>query len=329
MKDKFLGLLHKVGFWTRKKSPELLVAGAIVAAAGSIILAIKATPKAERILLVANKEIHAIKENMSDDNKIANGEYSVKEGKKELTKAYLKTGFEFVKLYTPTAIGFGLTVAGILSSHKIMKGRNVALAAAYTTLENGYRAYRSRVADKVGNEIEGKLFRNEYSENREVTEIDKNGKEVTKTKKVNGPHVKIDSDFTVIFDKHARDYQYDTNLNLNLLSAKEKYLNFLLARNGSVFLHEVYEHFGIDIAVLGDQKTQASRVLGWIYDPSDPTRDSFISCGLFDQLGNKNEYAMQALRENHTELFLEFNVDGDILTGANGARTFMKDRKVI
>ena len=35
---------------------------------------------------------------------------------------------------------------------------------------------------------------------------------------------------------------------------------------------------------------------------------------------------MSALRNNDQELFLEFNVDGDILTGSNGKRTFMKNR---
>ena len=52
-------------------------------------------------------------------------------------------------------------------------------------------------------------------------------------------------------------------------------------------LHEVYEDVGIDISSLGDNKAQASRVLGWIYDPEDTSRDSYISFGLFDRFGNK------------------------------------------
>lgn len=320
---------NKVGFWTKRNSPELLVVGAIVAAAGSIVLAIKATPKAEVVLQKANKDIKQIKSDMNDDNKIANQEYSVALGKKELTKVYAKTSLELGKLYLPTAIGFSLTVAGILTSHKIMKGRNVALAAAYTTLENGYRSYRERVADKVGEAAEKDIFRNVYSEEKEVTEIDKNGNEVTKMKKVKGPHVQVDSDFSVIYDRNAADWLRDTNMVLNNLAMKEKWLNQKLIYSGALFLHEVYEELGIDIHSLGEQKALASRVLGWIYDPEDDSRDSYVSMGLFDRMGNRNDYAMNALRNNEQELFLEFNVDGDILTGNRGSKTFTKYRKVM
>lgn len=326
--NNITSMLHKIGFWTKKKSPELLVIGSIFAAAGSIILAIKATPKAEMILSKSNREIKQIKSDMTNDNMIANDQYSVKQGKKDLTKAYTKTALSLGKLYLPTMIGFGLTVSGILGSHKIMKGRQVALAAAYTTLENGYRSYRSRVAAKVGEKVENDIFRNVYSEEKDII-VDKDGVEVVKTKKVKGPHVQVDSDFTVIYDQNAKEWLRDTNMNLNLLKMKEKYLNQRLVLTGAVFLYEVYDEFGIDISTLGENKIQASRILGWIYDPEDNTRDSYISCGLFDKLGNNNDYAMEALRENHQELFLEFNVDGDILTGSNGKRTFMKNRRIL
>lgn len=327
--NKFGMIFNKVGFWTRRNSPELLAVGAIVAAAGSIVLAIKATPKAEVVIAKANNDIKRIKTDMSDDNKIANQEYSVALGKKELTKVYAKTGLEIGKLYLPTAIGFSLTVAGVLNSHRIMKGRNMALAAAYTTLENGYRSYRERVAAKVGEKVERDIFRNVYDEEKEVVELDKNGNEVTKIKKVKGPHVKVDSDFAVIYDHNAKEWQRDTNMNINLLALKEKYLNQKLQYNGAVFLHEVYEELGIDPYDLGEKKMQASRILGWLYDPADDARDSYISFGLFDRLGNRNETTMDALRTNAQELFLEFNVDGDILTGSNGKKVFTKYRRVI
>lgn len=327
--NNFGSVLNKVGFWTKRKSPELLVAAAIVAAAGSIVLAVKATPKAELVVAKANKDILRIKSDMHDDNKIANKEYSVSLGKKDLTKVYGRTTLDLGKLYLPTAIGFGLTVAGILGSHKIMKGRNVALAAAYTTLENGYRSYRERVAGKVGEKVEGELFRNIYSEKKEVTEIDKDGNEVKKIKNVKGPHINVDSDFSVIYDQSASDWLRDTNMVLSNLAMKEKWLNQKLIYSGALFLHEVYEELGIDIHSLGEKKAQASRVLGWIYDPSDNSRDNYVSMGLFDRMGNRNEYAMDCLRNNDQELFLNFNVDGDILTGNNGSKIFAKYRKVV
>ncbi|MFU8786311.1 MAG: DUF6353 family protein [Candidatus Izemoplasmataceae bacterium] len=327
--NKFSIIANRVGFWTKAKTPELLVAGAIIAAAGSIILAIKATPKAEIILEKSNNEIKRIKADMIDEHKIANKEYSISDGKKELTKVYGKTTIELGKLYLPTAIGFSLTVSSILGSHKVMKGRNMALAAAYTTLENGYRAYRGRVAAKVGESVEKDIFRNVYSEKREVIETDKNGKEVVKVKNVNVPHVDVDSDFTVIYDKNSLGFTRDANLNLNKLAMNQKYLNQRLQTNGALFLYEVYNDIGIDISTLGEDKVKASRTLGWIYDPSDDTRDSYVSFGLFDQNGNRNEYATSVLRNNDQEIFLEFNVDGDIFNGYNGNKSFTRYRKVL
>lgn len=327
--NKMTQVFNRFGFWARRKSPELLVIGAIIAAAGSIILAVKATPKAEMVLERANKNIKRIKTDMNDQNKLSNNEYSISLGKKELTGVYAKTSLNLCKLYLPTAIGFGLTVVGILSSHKIVKGRNMALAAAYTTLENGYRSYRERVAAKVGESVEKDIFRNIYSEEKEIKEENKNGEEVTKKINKNGPHIKVDSDFTVIYDQNSKDWLRDTNMVLNNLAMKEKWLNQKLIYSGALFLHEVYEELGIDIYSLGEKKAQASRILGWIYDPKDDNLSNHVSMGLFDTMGNRNEYAMNALRNNDQELFLEFNVDGDILTGDRGKKVFTKYRKVI
>lgn len=320
----FKSMMSHTGFWVKSKSPELLVTGAIIAAMGSIILAIRATPKAQMVIGNANVKIKRIKEEMNNDNE----EYPVSLGKRDLTKAYAKTVFDVGMLYLPTIVGFGLTVGGILSSHKIMKGRNMAIAAAYTTLENGFKSYRNRVAAKVGEKVENDIYRNMYSEDKEIV-IDKDGNEVVTVKKVMGPHIEVDSNFSVIYDKNASNWTRDTNMVLNLLAMKEKWLNQKLIFTGALFLHEVYEELGIDIAVLGDTKAQAARCLGWIYDPSDNTRDSYISMGLFDRMGNRNEYAMDALRKNEQELFLDFNVDGDILSGKNGTKMFAKFRKVM
>lgn len=324
-----LQVLNKTGFLVRRKSPELLVAAAIIAAAGSIILSVRATPKADLVLAKANNDIATIKSLMNDDNKIANKEYSVSLGRKELLRVYAKTAYSLGKLYLPTAICFGITVGGVLGSHNILRGRNMALAAAYTVSENGYKAYRDRVAGRIGSELEQDIFRGISSKDITVIEKDEDGNDVVNVTTVKGPHINVDSDFSVIFDRNAKDWYRDTHLVLNNLAIKEKYLNDRLVAYGALFLHEVYAELGIDIYTLGDRKNQASRVLGWIYDPSDNTRNSYISFGLFDRFGNRNEYAMSALRGNAQELYLEFNVDGDILTGDGGGKTFTKYRKAI
>jgi len=208
---------NKVGFWTRRKSPELLVIASIFAAGASIVLAIKATTKVENILEPANKRIKDIHEKMADDNKLANGEYSISAGKKELFSVYSKTGWSLTKLYGPSAFAFSLSIAALLGSHKIMKGRNIALAAAYTTLENGYKNYRGRVRAKIGEQAEKEIFRNIYNEETLVTEVDKNGNEKEVMKKIKTAHMDPNTDYVYLFDSSNPDWHRNGRLNIDYL----------------------------------------------------------------------------------------------------------------
>src|SRR5690606_1413092 len=109
-------------------------------------------------------------------SKLASGEYSLPVLKRELFGAYSKAVWEYTKLYAPTALTFSLSVFSMLTSHKIMRGRNLALASAYTALENVYSGYRERVKAKIGEKAEQEIFRNIYSE--DVKETNEKGKEV-------------------------------------------------------------------------------------------------------------------------------------------------------
>ena len=140
--------LSEVKFWGKRHSPELLIASGICLALGSVVLACVATNKIKKPLEIAAAKIKDTHASMNDSYKIQNGLYSVEEGRKELAKTYVKTAGKILWVYAPAILTFSLSVSCILGSHKIMKGRNIALAAAYTTLENGYKAYRNRVKER-------------------------------------------------------------------------------------------------------------------------------------------------------------------------------------
>ena len=57
-----------------------------------------------------------------------------------------------MKDYAPALIIGTLSIAAILGSHKILKGRNIALASAYKALDVAYEEYRSRVREEYGEE---------------------------------------------------------------------------------------------------------------------------------------------------------------------------------
>lgn len=318
---------NKVGFWAKRNSPELLMIAGVASAAGAIIFAIKSTLKLEDTIKLSNEEIAKIKADMDNPNKLANGEYSISYGRRDLAKAYTKVGFKIIKLYSPSIVLFAVSASSMLSSHKILKGRNFALAAAYTTLENSFTGYRERVKAKLGDKAEKELYRNIYKEEVEVVEYDENGNEKIVKKKVDVPHMDNDSGYSYLFDETNHQYSAHKDVAFHFIATQELYMNQKLKAQGYLFLSDVYEALDIEPSQLGPNKVQAAKVVGWIYDLNDNSRDNYVSFGISDENGVMTDDAMEFKRGNVPGLWLEFNPDGDILTGKNNNKTFMQFAK--
>lgn len=317
MLDNIKLTISKTGFWFRKHSAELLVAGAIVSGAGAIVTAIISTKKLDKTLKPFNDKIDSIRKDLKDNNKIQNGEVIIKESKKELTTTYLKAGLKVFNLYLPSTILFATSCSCILGSHYIQKNRNLALAAMYSALEKSYNSYRNRVKEKYGEEKEEEIYKDIRPEEVEVTTS-----KGTKVMKKNIPH-DTGSLYSVFYDCGCAGWEKNALQNFHWLMMKQAYFNDRLRRYGYVFLNEVYEELGIDISYLGKERARASHMLGWIYKPKDPTRDSYISFGI-TQPGT--DVALPRIAEqieaNIPTFLLDFNVDGDILTGNNGKNIY-------
>ena len=61
------------------------------------------------------------------------------DGKKDLVIIYAKTGFELAKLYAPSVLLGVASITSILASNNILRKRNVALTAAYATLDKCFK----------------------------------------------------------------------------------------------------------------------------------------------------------------------------------------------
>lgn len=308
--NAFVTAFNKTKFWTKKHSPELLIAGGIVMAAGAVVSACFATKKAGEILPPATKKIANIHANLKDTYKIENKQIDPKEEKKDLVKVYAKTGGKLLLVYAPTVVMFAASVSCILGSHNIMKGRNLALAAAYTTLDNGYKAYRKRVKEKLGEAAEEAIFKDEKDEKKEV--VDKNGE--LKTKNVKTPHITNNADpHTAIYACGNRGWERNAALNYDYLMTQQAWLNHKLRAQGFLFLSDVYDALGFDVNMLGPDKIRASHIIGWIYDPKDPGRDNYVSFGLTDKNNITKSRVAAQIENNEPDFWLEFNDDGDIL----------------
>lgn len=289
---------NKFTFWVKKNSPELLLASGIINSAAAIILACFATKKLDKVLKPVNEKIVDIHNKMADET------ITKEEGNKQLIKTYSKAALGVGALYAPSALAYGLSVASMVGSHNILQGRNLALAATVTTLKNGYDAYRGRVRDKIGAKAEKEIYEKDTTK---LSEEDK--------KKVDIKNYEIQNKdpYRILWGIGNPGFEVGhPELNVTRLLQIERYMNQLLQVRGALYLDEVYRELGVIPSLAGESKLHSAHVIGWIYDPNDPTRDSYVSFGL--HLPN-NELTPEAnaLRQGKEDsIWLNFNCDGYI-----------------
>lgn len=294
--------VHKVGFQLQKKSPELLVGVGIIGVVASAVLACKATTKISSVLDETKETVDKIHEVLEDETKAE--QYSHEDGKKDLTITYVHTGIKLAKLYAPAAILGAMSITSILASHRILKKRNVALAAAYAAVDQSFKDYRKRVFERFGERVEKELRYNIKATEIEETIVDEKGKEKTvkKTVDVVDGNPAQYSPYAKTFDSTNDDWMDDPERNFFLLKARQSQANDMLKARGHLFLNEVYD-------LLGLERTKIGAVVGWVYDPEKPFGDNFVDFGLFNIYREKGgSYA-----GFESAVMLDFNVAGEIL----------------
>ena len=292
---------HKVGFKFKKHSPEILVVGGVVGVVTSTVMACKATTKLEDILLEAKEKTDLMRDHM-EKGEILGREYTEEDGKKDIALTYVQTGVKVAKLYAPAVALGALSLTAIISSHRILKKRNVALAAAYTAVDKGFKEYRGRVIERFGQELDKELKYNLKSKEIEETVVNEDGTETKVKKNVAVMDTPFFSPYSIIFDDGNTGWDPDPELTKFFLIQQQNAANDLLRTRGHVFLNEIYD-------MLGAQRTSAGQIVGWIYDETDPTRDSYIDFGLFNTYSQKNRDFINGYEK---VVILDFNVDGNI-----------------
>lgn len=317
--------LGKAGLICKKHTPEALIITGIVGVVASAVMACKATTKVNDILEEAKDNTHdlhlvataaGLKEatddlSNEDNNKIDMlskkedvKNYTVQDMKKDTTIIYTQTAVKFIKLYAPSVILGALSIAGILASNNILRKRNVALAAAYATVDKGFKEYRSRVVERFGKDMDRELKYNIKAKEIEETTKDAKGKEKTVKKSIEVADVNEYSDYARFFDEFCTGWKRDAEYNLMFLKHQQNYANEKLQKQGYLFLNDVYDMLGIP-------KTKAGQVVGWIYDEAHPDiYDNFVDFGIYDLY---NEKARDFVNGREKSILLDFNVDGNIL----------------
>lgn len=298
---------NKVGFQLKKHSPEILAVTGVIGTVTSVVLACKSTLKVNAVLDETKtniEKVHTAKETGFTESGV---EYSAEDSKKDLAIIYAQTGLKFIKLYAPSVI-LGVTSIGfMLTSNNILHKRNAALAAAYATVDKGFKEYRERVVERYGKDVDRQLRYNIKAKEIEETVVDENGKEKTvkKTVEVIDPTKVVG--YERCFDEfNSTEWDRTPEYNLMFLKAQQAAANNILTSRGYLFLNEVYEMLGID-------KTREGNVVGWMYDPKNPNIDNYVDFGIRDIY---REGVAEFLMGEEKSIWLEFNVDGPILDKA-------------
>lgn len=295
---KFAG---KAEFTIKKNSPEILLGAGIVGFVGTIVLACRATCRADEVLEFHRRKIKDINDakEIADADPEGEMSYDIEIYRQDKAVRYLKTTGSLAKLYAPTIAVGTLSLACILTSRNIMQKRYLGVVAAYNGLSAAFEEYRKRVRDEYGEGLD-KHFRygTTYDELPVYDENGKKTKEKERVEKTETEMVMQTDDSCRFFDSSNPNWDKNPTFSMMWLRGQQNILNDILHTRGHVFLNEVYD-------ALGFPHTPQGAVLGWI----DGEGDNCIDFGLYDP--NK-ENVRRFVNGVDNVIMLEFNHDGVI-----------------
>lgn len=291
----------KAEFTIKKNSPEILLGAGIVGFVGTVVLACRATCRADEVLEFHRRKIKDINDakEIADADPEGEMSYDIEIYRQDKAIRYLKTTGSLAKLYAPTVAVGALSLACILTSRNIMQKRYLGVVAAYNGLSAAFEEYRKRVRDEYGEGLD-KHFRygTTYEELPVYDENGKKTKEKEKVEKTETEMVVPNDDTCRFFDSSNPNWDKNPTFSMMWLRGQQNILNDILHTRGHVFLNEVYD-------ALGFPHTPQGAVLGWI----DGEGDNCIDFGLYDP--NK-ESVRRFVNGVDNVIMLEFNHDGVI-----------------
>lgn len=297
--NKATRLLSSTQYQVKKHSPEILMVAGIAGTIVGTVLACKATTKVSEIIEEKNKNVEDVYTCLEDNSK----EYTEEDSKKDLTIIYAQTGVKLFKLYAPAIGVMVLSFASIIAGHKVLKKRNIAIAAAYAAIDKGFKQYRKNIIEEFGEGVDQQMRFGLKS--KEIKKKDKDGKTVKETEYYIDPEGNpLDniSEYARFFDAASENFAKDPEYNMMFLRRQQDYANEMLKSRGHLFLNEVYD-------LLDIPRSKAGQVVGWVYDKNGNTKgDNYVDFGLYRNDQGTRRF-VNGLEYN---ILLDFNVDGVI-----------------
>lgn len=196
-----------------KHSPEILTGIGIAGMVTTTVLAVKATPKALKLIEEVKKE----------------------KGTDDLTA--LETVKTTWKCYIPAAVTGASSIACLIGASRVSLKRNAALATAYKLSETALSEYKEKVIETIGEKKERAV-----REKIDKDHVDKNPvskSEVIITKKGS----------TLMLDYYSGRY-FESDI--DQVNKAFNQLNGMLLRGDYVSLNDLYDELGIDHTGTGE-----------------------------------------------------------------------------
>lgn len=278
-------------FFLTKNAPSILTGAGVVGFIATTAATIRATNKANSVLPAISNEVALAKATEVTEN------FTEKDKTKALVKVYADSSATMAKIYAPTLVLGSTSIICVLAAHGIMRQRQATIVAAYSALDAGFKVYRKRVAERLGEDEELKLYRRPNT--KMVESCDDEGKPC-EIEVFDDDDSVTPGPYTKFFDESSPNWSKTPEYNLFFLRRQQQWANDRLRANGFLFLNEVYEALGLP-------RTQAGQHVGW--KEGTEGGDGFVNFGLY-QIGDESNRAFINGYE-HT-VMLDFNVDGMI-----------------
>lgn len=292
---------NKTMFQLKKHSPEILIVAGVAGTVVSAVMACKATTKIGEILEESKETLDTIHE--AQKNEALAEKYPENVAQRDLAIIYIQTGVKLAKLYAPSVILGTLSITSILASNNILRKRNVALAAAYATVDKGFKEYRSRVVEKFGEEVDQQLRFGTVVEKIEETVTDEDGKTKKVKKTVGVSEISDYGDYAVYFDKSSPYFEGNDDYDMMFLRAQQNYANDLLRARGYLTLNEVLDSLGIQGT---NMLRKAGMVVGWKYEKDNQHGDNDVCFYIYNTYRRREDGNVEPC------IILDFNAEGSI-----------------
>lgn len=295
MKSSIGTFVGNVGLKLRKSAPTTCIVFGVIGMSVTVVLACKETLEADKIIDEHNAKMEKVKQ-ATEYAAEMDKPYDVK---REKTIVYTKTAVNFAKLYAPS-FGLGvLSIGLILTSHNILQKRYMGAVAAFNAVSDAFGAYRARVREECGEEMDRHFRYGTRKETIETTVTDEKGKEKKQKEEVEMvDDPLLPSDYAKYFDSSNDNWDENQAFSLMFLRAQQTMANDILQTRGHLFLNEVYDMLGFDHTPIG-------AVTGWVLGEGD----NYVDFGLYDQT---RDDVRRFINGKENVILLDFNVDGVI-----------------